>query len=362
MDRAGVSYYLGFPGDKTPSYENVELAADIGVRLFFTSVQIPEADIEGSIPEFRRIGEMAKRRGLRIITDVSPKAFERLGGSVSDLSPFADLGFSVLRIDAGFSPEVIAKLAQNPYGLEIMINASPISEESAQRYEAAGLSLQEHLAGHNYYPRVESGMSLRWAEETATILHRHGALVQAFVASQSSRRPYTYEGLCTLERQRWMSVGRAAMELFARHVADVVFIGDPATNEAEIRELLEVAEAPHLRLRVAVQPQAGPEERQVAFSGRHSTLNQDFEFTYRARGDRQRETLNSIPPRAPLPRPVGTVTVDNVMYPRYAGELQIARIDLPAEPRTNVVGRVVDEDRPLLELLRPRTVFELIPA
>ncbi len=150
------------------------------------------------------------------------------------------------------------------------------------------------------------------------------------------------------------------MELFARGIADMVFIGDPATDPQEIADLLAIAADPHLRLRVALEPTAGPEVRAIAFGRVHATSAGDFECVFRARGDRQREGLRPIPPGVALPRPAATVTIDNDQYQRYAGELQITRGDLPADPRVNVVGRIVPDDRPLLDLLGPRTPFELV--
>ena len=52
-----------------------------------------------------------------------------------------------------------------------------------------------------------------------------------------------------------------------------------------------------------------------------------------------------------VPRPYGTVTIDNSNYGRYVGELQIALRDLPADSRVNLVGRIIDEDLPLIDLI-----------
>ena len=36
----------------------------------------------------------------------------------------------------------------------------------------------------------------------------------------------------------------------------------------------------------------------------------------------------------------GSVTMDNRLYGRYSGEIQLVRQDLPADGRVNVIGRV----------------------
>ena len=47
---------------------------------------------------------------------------------------------------------------------------------------------------------------------------------------------------------------------------------------------------------------------------------------------------------------------------RYVGEVQIARMDLPADPDIERLGRIIDEDLPLLEAFRNTAHFRLIRA
>ncbi len=358
MPAAGVSFYVGLPGPAGRPVEDVAMAADLGVRELFTSLQIPEADVRGHLDELRRIGALARARGLRLAADFSPRTLRLLGGSLHDLTPFIDLGVTTLRIDFGLEPEAIARVAR---AMPVMLNASEATEQGLQACAEAGLSLPGCLACHNYYPRNESGITMGWAERTSALLHRHGLEVSAFVASQVSRRPITFEGLPTVERQRGLSPARAAMELFARGVAEQVYIGDPATDPEEVRALLAVAADPHLCLRVRAEPAAGPAESAVAFGRLHVHGAQEYELLWRARGAMEAEDLPALPPRPPLPRPRGAVCVDNAMYPRFAGSLTISKADLPPDPRVNVVGWIVPEDMVLLDLLTPRREFELIP-
>ena len=41
----------------------------------------------------------------------------------------------------------------------------------------------------------------------------------------------------------------------------------------------------------------------------------------------------------------------NAAYDRYAGEMEISRVDLPADPRMNIAGAVIDADRAFLPYL-----------
>lgn len=357
VDKVGVCFFVGLSDRAGRPSEDVAMAADLGFRHFFTSMQMARSDLEGAIDEFRVIVQLAKQRGLRLIGDISPRAFQRFGASVDNLSPFAELGLSVLRVDFGFNAGQIARMVQNPFGLEIMINATGVSEQSLAGLEQAGLSLAGRLAGHNYYGGKEAGVSLREVERAATLLHHRGAVVQAFVASQQPERLPGYQGLATMERQRTLPVGRAAMELFVRGVADMVFIGDPVSRPEELRALLEVAASPHLRLRMALEADATDAERMVVL-GRHRTRGADFEVCWRLLPRVASAGGSAIPDRAPCSRPRGAIYV----YPRLSGEVRIAKTDLPPEAKAHVLGHIVAEDLPLLDLLGQKAEFELLPA
>ncbi|WP_230136734.1 DUF871 domain-containing protein, partial [Peribacillus frigoritolerans] len=59
-------------------------------------------------------------------------------------------------------------------------------------------------------------------------------------------------------------------------------------------------------------------------------------------------------------RSLGSITKDNDAYGRYRGEVQICKRDLGADHRVNVIGRVIEEDIPLLSLLKPGQTIKLI--
>lgn len=357
----GTSFYVGIPNSTQRSaYDCVSMAADLGIQHFFTTVQMPEADIAGHLQEFRDIARLAERMELHIMADAHPIAFRRVGGSVADLGPFKEIGITDLRLDAGFGDNDTVLLQQSAleHDMNIVLNASALTEDSIQQLRRLGYPLEGMVACHNYYPRVESGMSMNFMEKQATLLHRYGIIVMGFVASGSCHRYITYEGLPTLEIHRNTEPDRAARELLVRQWADVVYIGDQTDDIDELRRFSEVAQNPHLVLRIQLNPDAHTPEREIALNRIHEHLPQEFEVTYRARGDRQRPSLALIIPQThAIARYRGTVAVDNVFYPRYAGELHIAKVDLPADPRTNVVGHVIDEDLRLLDAIRPKTAF-----
>ncbi|WML44811.1 DUF871 domain-containing protein [Neobacillus sp. PS3-40] len=89
---------------------------------------------------------------------------------------------------------------------------------------------------------------------------------------------------------------------------------------------------------------------------------------YRLRPDFARDVLRLMDTRSSVEiipenledRPIGTITMDNNRYGRYQGEVQITLCDLKADKRVNVIGKVFDEDLPLLSLIKPGYRIKLI--
>ncbi len=52
--------------------------------------------------------------------------------------------------------------------------------------------------------------------------------------------------------------------------------------------------------------------------------------------------------------------IESSLYKRYAGELQIALKDMKNSGKTNVVGRIIDEEIFLIDHLEPWEKFEFI--
>ena len=58
-----------------------------------------------------------------------------------------------------------------------------------------------------------------------------------------------------------------------------------------------------------------------------------------------------------IERPAGAVTLDNAGYGRYMGELQIIKEAQSADPRTNVVAMIDEEELGLLQYITPGRKF-----
>lgn len=360
--QVGISLYPGIWNSSEETAMALERAAKFGIKEVFASILEPEGNPTAMTDGCRETCAQARPLGIHVTADIVPASLRRLGATTTNLEPFAEMGLHGVRTDAGFSAEDLSSMASNPYGLKVVLNASAIKLETLKAMKNAGVDWCNIRACHNFYPRIESGLSLEYMISQSRMLKELGVEVAAFVASQRNKRPIMYEGLPTVETHRMLSPGRAARELFATGVVDLVYVGDPLTPENELEDLTLAATQNHLELKVAVSGEPSEVERQVVFNTIHEQPWSVFADTIRSRTARQTEIGSKVQPRNMLPRPKGTVTLDNVNYARFAGEVQITRRDLPADPRVNVIGRVVEEDLPLLDLLGPGARFAFRPV
>jgi hypothetical protein len=156
----GISVFVGMNYSLEENMEFIKKAKEYGFSSIFTSLHIPEANYEKAIEEFKEITELSKTLNMNIIADISPRAFSYLGADMNDLKALKDLGIYGVRVDFGFTPEQIANFTKNLYGLKIEINASTVTERFLKELESFNPDYNTFQACHNYYPRINTGISM----------------------------------------------------------------------------------------------------------------------------------------------------------------------------------------------------------
>ena len=71
--------------------------------------------------------------------------------------------------------------------------------------------------------------------------------------------------------------------------------------------------------------------------------------------------LMEIAPNHTIERKKGSLTLDNLLYQRYSGEMQITRKDYKRDSRVNVLGIVPDKFHCLLEALPNGVKIQIVP-
>lgn len=349
----GISLFAGLGHPLQESLDYLERARRAGFSRLFTSLHIPEATEDALLREVLALTQTARELGFGITADISPRTFALFGGSPENCSPLRRLGLTALRLDDGFSYGEMARLTHEA-GLAVELNASTLDETALERLLAAGAYASRLQGCHNYYPRPETGLSQALFAARCRLFASLGIPVAAFVPSLATPRGPLFAGLPTLEAHRGLPAAVAAKQLAASGLVQAILFGDPLASPEELAAVGRV-EAQRLVLEVIPSPGLS-ETEQLLLASPHT--NRTDPGAYSARSQEARLLASApIPPRPPQPRPRGSVTADNRLYGRYAGEVQVVLRDLPADPKVNVIAQVAPAELCLLEWLTPGRPF-----
>lgn len=170
----------------------------------------------------------------------------------------------------------------------------------------------------------------------------------AFIPGDGLKRKPLFKCLPTLEKHRNLPTFLAFLEMKTCYV-DKIFIGDLTITDWTLQQFQSYADG-IIPLRV------NKEQNYPLWNIIHRNrldAARDVVRSENARIDVARfENGKTIEPANTIHRPIGSITLDNQLYGRYEGELQITLIDLPADEKVNVLGNVIQEDQPLLKYVK----------
>lgn len=345
----GISIYLGLDNTVEENITLLHTAAKHGVRRVFTSLHIPEANYTKIQKEIQPFLQVARALDMDIISDISPQTLSLLDMSKLDFAAFAKLGITTLRFDYGYSAAQIATYSRNTVNMRIQLNASTITEDLLDNLTHYQADFSRIDALHNFYPRCGTGISERFLVTKTALLQNRGIAVSAFIPSHNRPRSPLKEGLPTLEDQRYLAAGLAARQLAALGL-NGLFIGDSLPTESEIKA---IANCETNRIDLTIRP----------FTTDPATL-QLLQQTFTPRADEARDAIRSqesrifiknnniiIAPENQIARQKYSITLDNISYNRYMGELQIITHEQPSDLRVNVIGEVISSNQFLVKYI-----------
>jgi hypothetical protein len=345
----GFSVFLNQDISEQTFYEMEQMVA-AGFGGLFTSLHIPEDDATKYRARILTLGKYAQQLGLEMMVDISGEALTRAGFSFDRPAELLAAGITGLRMDYHISNQQIASLSHN---MKVSLNASTLTENDLQELRMYQADFHHLEAWHNYYPRVDTGLATHWFLKKNDWLRANGLTIQAFVPGDAQLRGPLYAGLPTLENHRNQHPLACAIALVHENV-DLIYIGDgglmPQTREqfqAYITDntlLLHAARGTSAYFDYCLGPHVN---RQDAARDVIRSANARF------------KQVPSIRAEQALPRTRGAITIDNKEYLRYMGEIQLVKVDLPADSRVNVVGVVSEKEWPLLDQLMAGQPFVL---
>lgn len=322
--------------------EYIRLANKYNFTTVFTSLHLPENDINSQVLFLGDLSKLVKQYNMELIADIGGNSIKQIISN-SDLLNKLD-GVDIFRLDYGYNHEDIKYLKEVLNNKGFMINASIYNEEeSIKEVEFIKSINAEVYACHNFYPRIESGIDAEFALRQKQIFDRLNVPIYYWVPSHTNPRGPIYEGLPTLEEHRYMEISDITIDLVNRFNADGIMLSDNFYTEHEIKEVED-----------NIKPLDNPIEIKV------ETLNDKYddiifkthEFRYdsnnrflRSKSSRtMAEFAKKIEPENCTIRKAGAITIDNCKYERYSGELQVVLKDSVADEKVNVVGYINNDD------------------
>lgn len=320
----GISVYAGLDLSLEENINYLNEAKKLGIENIFLSLHIPEVN-KNFLEEAEELISAINDLNFNLTADISKKYYEKL-----DLNKF---NFDGLRLDFGFNNLEIAELSQNK-DYRLNLNASTLTESDIKDIVFHGGSLENLEASHNFYPRKETGLAQELLLKKNRILKKYGIEIGAFVASNFKKRPPIKAGLPTLEKHRTLEPYIAAQHLYKLGI-DKVYIGDSRASREELKDFSlidrEVALIP-----IELRGDLNQEEKRL-LNLEHKNRHDPGEYMIRSETARKNKQ-SKIDAHNNSKRFRYSVTIDNHLYQRYEGDLQILKKDYPADPKINVVA------------------------
>lgn len=325
MYNLGISVYTGLKDyTKEENVKYLQKAKDIGFTHVFSSAHITEAlNLQDEIND---LIETCEKLGLKLSLDISKPQFDNLKLSKN---------IYALRLDYGFSDEEIIALSNN-LDFRIELNASCLSKERLKKLLEDGLNPSNVTLCFNFYPKKWTGHDYLFVHELTKEYHELGFLVACFVPSHVGFRPPLYEGLPTIEMHRIMKLEDAIEELKALKM-DTIYFGDAY---ASVEELFVLKEHNTSDLWVKAKTYQDISLFNITMKRRIDSPSWMLRLP-------KLKTANEILPYNNIERKKYDITVDNIKFARYAGEVNLILNDevekgykLGQDIRVNVVGKI----------------------
>lgn len=314
------------------------------VDFYFTSFHIAEEFDEEYKSKAHELLKCLKETNKKIIVDISPRGIKQLGYS-SLLEFIKKTKIDGIRFDFGYSDEEILEVSQKCL---IAINASTTTKQSLDKLK----DIPHLIAIHNFYPRPETGLDKEYFEKQNQMFKEKNIAVYAFISGDEELRGPLYEGLVTLEKHRYLNPYLQYLDI--KDSIDHVIIADPKISMKQFDFIQTLIKQNIICLEATLNNEYHHLYNQL-FTNRIDSPN----TLIRIMESRQYATQGKIiQPSNCIERKIGSITIDNVKYLRYSGEIQITKRDYPRNEKINVIGYVNNVD--LLKYIHGNQKFMII--
>lgn len=340
--KVGASLYVGLKDYKLEdNLKYLEILKEEKIDNLFISAHMPERN-EHFNEELKIVCDKANELGIKVSLDVS--------------KPLLDSGFVIpkvyaLRLDYGFSANQVYEMYQKKeYVVEL--NASTTSYKFLETLKNKGVNLSNIRISHNFYPKKYTGLTAEDVIKKNKMYHEFGMSVMMYIPSNNMHRPPMYEGLPTCEDHRNMDL-YSILSTIRYLGADEVFFGDAFASREELK-LAKKFKYDEVVLPIVINSDLTVYEKELL---KRNHINRSDENGSFVRSSIR--ALDEILPKNTIDRNKFDITIDNVKFGRYQGEVCVMKNNLPSDERVNVVGKALINDL-VLASIGPSKKFKFV--
>lgn len=361
MRKLGISIYPE-KSTKQEILDYIDQAAACGFSRIFSCLLSVSEDKEVIKEKFLSINEYAKAKGFDIIVDVSPKVFEALDISYKDLTFFKDIKADGLRLDMGFTGLEESLMTFNPEDLKIEINMSMDTHtiDTIMDYQP---NIYNLIACHNFYPHRYAGLNLDMFKRCNERFGKYGIHSAAFITSQEQTTfgPWPVsDGLPTLEMHRNLPMDVQVKHFIAMGGIDDIIISNCYPSAAELQSVANIRKD-MVSFAVELVADIPALEKKIVLEEMHFHRGDYSDGFLRSTQSRVKYKGHQFDVfHAPAIIRRGDILIESSLYGHYAGELQVALMDMENSGKTNVVGRVCEAELFILDEIKPWQKFNFI--
>lgn len=363
MKTLGISIYMDRT-DKQEILKYIKKASDFGFKRIFSCLLSVEQDRDKIKEEFLEVNKFAKDLGFEIIVDVNFLVFEKLNISYNDMSFFKEINADGIRLDRGFSGKEESIMTFNPENLKIEINMSNLTHQIDTIMDY--MPNTDNLIGsHNFYPHEYTAMPMEHFEACTKAFEKYGLRTAAFVTSQEKDAfgPWpTTEGLPSLEMHRRMPLKSQIKHFVALGNIDDIIISNCFPSEEELESVKDI-DLSMVNFDVILEKKLSEIDKKIVLDELHYSRGDINDYMIRSTQSRVKYSGNHFELfNAPEEIKRGDLLIESSLYGHHAGELQVAIKDMKNSGKTNIVGRIVEDELFILDYIKPWQKFKFTEA
>lgn len=311
-----------------------DFAALGGEPYVFISLHIAEEGKGSYAQDMKALCDEVRAMGYQLIADVSKRTLEYVKKD-NMIEVAKEYGVSILRPDFGFELEELIEIAKQ---MPICLNATNLTAEEIDAIVAAGGQV---CAMHNYYPRTETGLDEEYFRQRNELLRQRNIPIMVFIAGDIAKRAPIFDGLPTLEKHRRIPPYIAYLDMVLEYGIENIYVGDGAISRSEQLKIEHFRQTGEIYIPIST---ISDKFDQLLFDRTYTIRDDSPRWLKRLMESRQFSTFGQrIEPAMAMPRKAGSITIDNELYSRYSGEMQIVIEDLPLDERVNVIARIPEK-------------------